>query len=137
MKTHPAIARLGKAQAEGPVGVLEGFLEVEDDGLVRVHASLGGGLVWEVPRGAVVHHEEISGTGGKTKLVLSPDASVRTTFTARASSLQDGTYCGGSGTMYCWSRVRLPGGIYVIVMVPCGSCLPELEAMNEAVFARV
>ena len=51
MKTHPTIAALRKAGVTDGQRAIEGYLEVDGGGTVRVHSSLEGGVAWEVDFG--------------------------------------------------------------------------------------
>lgn len=125
MKTHETLAALAKAGVSPEdVSVLEGYLEVQGNS-VRVHTRLNGGTTYEVDSGEVIHEEQ-SGEDGKIKLYLAPKSSV--VLRMQAAGEADGTWCSPGGTMYCWIRRRTPSGGYVIVLEPCGSCIPDSQA---------
>ena len=134
MKTHPGFERKGRSSSEGPTGVLEGFIEVDDNGGVRVHASLGGGPAWEVSQGDVLYDEELAATGGKRRLVLSPGATVKLNATAQAAKLTSGDWCSPGGTSYCWDRTVLSDGTVIIIMTPKGSCLTQPVVQPSQMF---
>jgi hypothetical protein len=124
MKTHPALAAIAKTTNDGARAV-EGYLEVGGDNVIRVHSSLEGGPVWELESADVLHEEEVPGSNGKARLYVGRDARVRMTVSLRLNEEGTGTQCGSSGTMYCWRRIPVGNGSYVVIYEPCGSCIPE------------
>lgn len=136
MKTHPAVAAIAKSGRKPARKVLEGYVEVSETS-VRIHSAVGGGVVWELPADDVLAEEEFEGGGGRTRLHVAEDAPVVLSVEMRlAVDDGEGTHCGGSGTMYCWRRVVGANGTVVIIMEPCGSCLPNVSS-GPQVFERL
>lgn len=136
MKTHPTLAALAKAKVTAEPRTIEGYLEVEDRGAVRIHSSLTGGVTWEVDPADVLHDEELRDTNGKSRVYITPSASVKLIAILRLPADDaSGTHCGDSGIMYCWRRIRTSDGTIIIIMEPCGSC--PSAAMGGGFLARV
>jgi hypothetical protein len=135
MKVHPSFAKRVKTQSSAETVMIDGYVAASNANMTTLCKTLGGDVCFEVPTAQIVRDEELAGdASGKARLVVEATAPVAISVQARARQVLDasGTYCGGSGTMYCWERIRTPDGTYVIVMVPCGSCIPSV--MDGGVF---
>jgi hypothetical protein len=137
MRTHPGVEAIAKASGSSGASSLEGYLEVKDGQPVRLHSSLEGGVIWELDPSSVLYEHEIEGSNGKSRVYVDAEIPAKLTVTLIWNDHTSGTACRG-GTQICWDRYGpLADGSYIIIAIPCGSCLGGDTSGDAGVFEAI
>lgn len=127
LKVHPNLSLLRERAGSSSIEVIEGYVSQSDEENSCLQSEIAGGVSYRFPTKAILHDEAAAcNTDGKIRVYLREDTKVEIVVQTTVASMRQikGTYCADSGTSYCWRRTRLPDGTVIIIMKPCGTCVP-------------
>jgi len=122
LNVHPTLKKLAQKAPSSDVTVLEGYVGRSDSQMTRLFYELTGGAYMDLPSKAILHDEPVPGDeSGKVRVYVERATRLQLTFQTTDDDTSSGTRC-YEGVMLCWKRYRLPGGGFIVLYLPCGSC---------------